>query len=153
MLIHSQGEYGLRCVIFLARRFGEGPVSVPEIASSERLPKDYVEKLLIRLRVSGLVRSLRGKAGGYLLAKSPAEIRIKDVLLAVGDDESLDLVCERYDEGEKRCLHLGDCGLMQVFAKIIQDTNRVLETATIALVLKGAEEVRRKLGMAEPVRL
>lgn len=81
MKVSSRGQYGLRALAVLATRHGQGPVQVREIARAERLSAKYLEQLLGRLRTGGLVKSMRGARGGYVLARGPAEIRVREVLL------------------------------------------------------------------------
>ncbi|MEO6463203.1 MAG: Rrf2 family transcriptional regulator [Candidatus Eisenbacteria bacterium] len=81
MRISSRGQYGLRALAVLATRHGQGPVQVREIARAERLSAKYLEQLLGRLRMGGVVKSVRGARGGYTLARGPAEIRVREVLL------------------------------------------------------------------------
>ena len=82
MRITTWAEYGLICALHLAKRAGEGPITGREIASGERLPADYVEQILLRLRRAGLVQSVRGAKGGYFLAKDPEVISVRDVMAA-----------------------------------------------------------------------
>jgi Rrf2 family cysteine metabolism transcriptional repressor len=81
MRISSRGQYGLRALAVLSTRHGNGPVQVREIARAERLSAKYLEQLLGRLRIGGLVKSVRGARGGYTLARDPREIRVREVLL------------------------------------------------------------------------
>ena len=81
MRISSRGQYGVRALSVLAERHGQGPVQVREIARVERLSAKYLEQLLGRLRTGGLVRSVRGARGGYVLARGPEAITVKEVLL------------------------------------------------------------------------
>src|SRR5688500_20278969 len=62
--ITTWAEYGVICALHLARRAGEGPIAGRDIAAREQLPADYVEQILLRLRRAGIVRSVRGAAGG-----------------------------------------------------------------------------------------
>ena len=71
MRITTWAEYGLICSLNLARRYGNGPVTGREIATQERLPADYVEQILLRMRRAGIVTSVRGAHGGYVLARHP----------------------------------------------------------------------------------
>ena len=70
MRITTWAEYGLICSLNLARRYGDGPVTGREIAAQERLPADYVEQILLRMRRAGIVTSVRGAHGGYVLARA-----------------------------------------------------------------------------------
>jgi len=79
----TRGEYGVRLMVELARHYGDGPVSLAEMADHEELPRAYLEQLVVSLREEGLVQSTRGAHGGYQLAKAPAEIRMGTILRAL----------------------------------------------------------------------
>ena len=83
------------------RRAGEGPITGREIASTERLPADYVEQILLRLRRAGLVNSTRGARGGYMLARAPMEISVREVISA-SELGTFDLQCVTHPVGEER---------------------------------------------------
>src|SRR5207249_1755482 len=82
MRVTTWAEYGLLVSLNLAKRAGQGPVAARELAEHERLPHDYVEQILLRLRRAGLVDSVRGAKGGYHLAREPQAITVKDVIEA-----------------------------------------------------------------------
>src|ERR1019366_827586 len=83
MMFSTKAEYGVRVMVELARR-GEGdPVPLTEIAAHDGLPLAYLEHLAARLRQAGLVGSRRGSRGGYLLARSPTEITMAEVVEAL----------------------------------------------------------------------
>ncbi len=83
MMFSTRAEYGVRVMVELARRTGEEPVSLTEIADGDGLPLAYLEHLAARLRKAGLVQSRRGARGGYLLARPAAEISMADVVQAL----------------------------------------------------------------------
>jgi len=101
----TKGEYGVRLMVQLGRRFGTGPASLADVATDEDLPRAYLEQLVMSLRDAGLVTSTRGAHGGYELARPPAEIRMSDVLRALegplapmicaSDDPEHAIVCDR----------------------------------------------------------
>ena len=93
MRVTTWAEYGLIVSVHLAHRAGEGPVAARELAEKERLPGDYVEQILLRLRRAGIVSSVRGARGGYLLARPPAEVTVKDVLDA-SEHGTFEVNCE-----------------------------------------------------------
>ena len=82
MRVTTWAEYGLIVSIHLARRAGQGPVAARELSEHERLPHDYVEQILLRLRRAGIIDSVRGAKGGYLLAREPQAVSVKDVIEA-----------------------------------------------------------------------
>jgi Rrf2 family protein len=81
MRISSRGQYGIRALSVLTARHGGGPVQVREIARAEGLSAKYLEQLLGRLRSGGLVKSVRGARGGYVLAREPKAITVREVLV------------------------------------------------------------------------
>lgn len=80
MKISTKGRYGLTIVIELAKRTGQGPTSLKTIAKTHDLSEHYLEQLISPLRNAGIVRSVRGAYGGYILAQEPAEITAGDVI-------------------------------------------------------------------------
>ncbi|MFM1652454.1 cysteine metabolism transcriptional regulator CymR [Brevibacillus sp. B_LB10_24] len=80
MKISTKGRYGLTIMMELATRYGEGPVSLKSIAQRHDLSEHYLEQLIAPLRNSGLVKSIRGAYGGYILSKPPQEITSGDII-------------------------------------------------------------------------
>jgi len=85
MKITSQEEYGLRCLLQLARAEAGHSLTIPEIASQEGLSHPYVAKLLAVLRQAGLIESVRGRAGGYRLARMPVAVTLGTILKVLGE--------------------------------------------------------------------
>jgi Rrf2 family protein len=83
MIFSTKAEYGVRVMVELARRGGEQPVALTEIAEHEGLPLAYLEHLVARLRRAGLVESRRGAHGGYLLTREPGAITMAEVVEAL----------------------------------------------------------------------
>jgi len=80
MKISTKGRYGLTIMIELAKRFGEGPISLKTIAQTHDLSEHYLEQLISPLRNAGLVKSVRRAYGGYILAHEPANITSGDII-------------------------------------------------------------------------
>jgi Rrf2 family transcriptional regulator, cysteine metabolism repressor len=83
MMFSTKAEYGIRVLAELARRDGDEPVSLAEIATADELPLAYLEHLVARLRKAGLVESRRGARGGYLLARPAVDITMAEVVEAL----------------------------------------------------------------------
>ena len=155
MKITSQEEYGLRCLLRLARAEGPQSLTIPEIANAEGLSPPYVAKLLGVLRQAGLIESLRGRSGGYHLARNPSAIGLGSVLLALGEplfDEPG--YCQRHAGAETNgsCVHQGDCTLRALWNTLEQWMRHTLDHITLADLLKSegrvAELVRSRLAEA-----
>ncbi|MBI0576457.1 Rrf2 family transcriptional regulator [Neobacillus cucumis] len=80
MKISTKGRYGLTIMIELAKKYGEGPISLKTIAQANDLSEHYLEQLISPLRNAGLVKSIRGAYGGYILADDPSKITSGDVI-------------------------------------------------------------------------
>jgi Rrf2 family protein len=83
MRISSKGEYGLRALLDLAQRYGEGPVQSHDIHRRQGIDENYLNQILILLRKAGLIESVRGPQGGHRLARPAAQISVYDALLAL----------------------------------------------------------------------
>ncbi|WP_053364185.1 Rrf2 family transcriptional regulator [Bacillus sp. FJAT-27251] len=80
MKISTKGRYGMTIMIELAKRHGEGPISLKAIAQANGLSEHYLEQLVAPLRNAGFVKSIRGAYGGYVLCKEPSEVKAGDII-------------------------------------------------------------------------
>lgn len=80
MKISTKGRYGLTIMIELAKKYGEGPVSLKTIAQANDLSEHYLEQLIAPLRNAGFVKSIRGAYGGYILGDEPSKITSGDII-------------------------------------------------------------------------
>jgi len=80
MKLSTKGRYGVRAMIDLAAHYDQGPIMLKDVAGRIQVSRKYLEQLVISLRTSGLVRSIRGAHGGYVLAMPPEDIRLRDVV-------------------------------------------------------------------------
>ena len=92
MKLSAKERTGLRAMVEFAKRYGEGPVSLTAVARAEELPLPYLEHVVAALRRAGLLQSVRGAHGGYLLTKEPTEVCISEVFRAV-EGSALTLDC------------------------------------------------------------
>lgn len=90
MKFSTRTIYGLKAVLVLASRFGEGSVSVSQIAKKEGISVAYLEQILNALKKKGFVKSVRGPQGGYVLAKKPSEISLDSLLFILGNKNFID---------------------------------------------------------------
>jgi Rrf2 family protein len=148
--ITTLAEYGVICALHLAKRMDEGPITGREIAAREQLPVDYVEQIMLRLRRASIVRSTRGAHGGYALARTPAEISIRDVI-AASETTTFDLHCVSHPVGEERCSSAHNCSIRPVWMLLQRKIDDVLEGVRLADLLHEESEVRERVGLGAPV--
>ena len=146
MRITTWAEYGLICALHLARRATEGPVTGRQVAALERLPADYVEQILLRLRRADIVRSTRGAHGGYSLSRPAAEISVRAVI-AASELATFDLHCVSHPVEEARCAASGDCSIRPVWMLLQQRIDDVLEGVHLADLLAEESVVRGRIGL------
>ena len=146
MRITTWAEYGLICALHLAKRAGEGPLTGREIAAGERLPADYVEQILLRLRRAGIVNSTRGARGGYTLSKAPEEISVREVI-AASELGTFDLHCITHPVGEERCSESQSCSIRPVWMMLQRKIDDVLESVHLGDLLVDERTVRQRVGL------
>lgn len=146
MRITTWAEYGLICALHLARRNSEGPVTGREIAESEKLPADYVEQIMLRLRRAEIVKSTRGAKGGYSLAREASHISVKDVLQA-SELATFDLHCVSHPVNDERCAVSGDCSIRPVWILLQQRIDEVLAGVLLSDLLANEAAVRDRVGL------
>jgi Rrf2 family protein len=156
MKITAQEEYGLRCLLRLAQVAEGESLTIPEVAAGEGLSIPNAAKILGVLRQTGLIESVRGRSGGYRLARSPAEIRLGAVLLTLGEPLYEDPgYCERHAGTETAnglCVHHGACTLRALWLTLEQWMRRTLDQITLADLLQSegriTELLRQRLAEA-----
>jgi len=119
--ISTKGRYGLTIMMELAAKHGVGPTSLKSIAEKNSLSEHYLEQLIAPLRNAGLVKSVRGAYGGYVLARAPEEITAGDIIRVLeGPISPVDFTEE--DDPAKRDLWM----------RIRDSIAHVLDTTTLA---------------------
>lgn len=132
MKFSAQEEFGLRCMVALAREGEDGFLTIPSIAKAEGLTQSHVAKLLAILRKGGYVTSIRGQQGGYSLSKHPDEIKIGELLSVLGGRLCHDGFCDRFTGQESECVHTDDCTLLPLWVRIQRAVDGVLATMTLS---------------------
>lgn len=146
MRITTWAEYGLICALHLARRVDDGPVSGREIAAQEKLPADYVEQILLRLRRADIVQSTRGARGGYTLARPPADVSVRDVIQA-SELETFDLHCVSHPIDNDRCSSSHECSIRPVWVMLQRRIDDVLASVHLADLMHDESTVRGRVGL------
>jgi len=143
MRITTWTEYSLIISIHLAKRgrAGSAPVAARELAEAERLPADYVEQILLRLRRGGIVESVRGARGGYYLARDPASISVRDVMTA-SEHQTFEINCESHPVDTERCAPSSACTIRPVWHALEKRIDELLSSVTLADLMKDEQRVQ-----------
>ena len=146
MRITTWAEYGVICALHLAKRANDGPVTGRQIAALEKLPADYVEQILLRLRRAEVVKSTRGARGGYVLAKSPEDTTIRSVI-AASELETFDLHCVSHPIDDDRCSASHECSIRPVWIMLQRRIDDVLASVHLADLMHDESTVRGRVGL------
>lgn len=135
MKFSSQEEFGLRCLLRIARAEEGGSLAISEISHAEGMSEANVAKFLRLLRLGGYVDSSRGRMGGYALARPAAEIKISEVLATLGGRLVESDFCEGFSGTREICVHSIDCTVLSFWQTIQEAVDQVLCATTLADLL------------------
>ncbi len=124
-MISTKGRYGLRLILDLAKESSERPVPVKEIAKRQDISEKYLEQIISQFSKAGLVKSIRGAQGGYVLTRSASEITAGEVLRAAEGSIAPVECCE------VGCDHSEGCMTFGLYKKIKDAVDSVVDSTTI----------------------
>jgi len=139
MKVSALQEYGLRCLLQLARSSEQGQaVSAEEISRKELLSPAYTEKVLQKLGKAGFIKSIRGAGGGYVLTRSPKEIVIGEVMRNI-DGSFFSELCNHFSGTGDECAHISGCGIRPLWANLYKYIYGVLDKTTLSDLMREEE--------------
>ena len=152
MKISAQEEFGLRCLLQLARAAQhDESLTLNQIARLEGISVANAGKLMWILNKAGLVQSQRGTKGGYKLSRPAANIRLNEVI-SVLDDERIETHCNSYAGVLASCVHTGDCGIRPVIVELHQIVDNALSEITLSQLLGNEATVDAVLHKIQGVK-
>ncbi len=149
MRLSTCGRYALRAMVDLAMHQDQGPVLRKEIAERQELSSNYLAQLFAKLRRAGLVKSVFGPGGGYMLAQSATEISAGDVLRAV--EESVAPVYCVDCEQEDMCHRAEDCLTRPLWIRLGEQLSQTLDSITLAELCKQSDTTDQSTPQGQPV--
>jgi Rrf2 family protein len=127
MKVSTKGDYGVRALVELAHRYGQGPVQSAEIAARQEIPEPYLDQLLTTLRRAGFIRSVRGPQGGHALIREPNEVKLSEVMLALEGS----LAPSACVDDIEACTRTGGCVAREVWERVRDATVEILDSVSI----------------------
>jgi Rrf2 family iron-sulfur cluster assembly transcriptional regulator len=143
MKLSTKGRYAVMALVDLASQSGGRPVSLADISTRQEISLSYLEQLFAKLRRSGLVKSVRGPGGGYLLARSPEDTRISDAILAV--DEPIRATRCKPNSGTGCQSDKSRCLTHDLWEELTRHIHLFLSTVSLADVVN-----KKVLGKSQP---
>lgn len=145
MKITAQEEYGLRVLLRIATSKDANGISIPQISEAEGLSSHYAAKLTRVLRMAGFINSTPGYKGGYVLAKPASEIKIKELLKALGGSLFDDEFCGLHSGNLKLCTNSVECSSRSLWQMIQFTVDRLLDRLTLHDLLGTEKESAQTL--------
>ncbi len=127
MKLSSRSRYGLRAILELAVEYGNGPLQIKAIAQRQDISSKYLEQLVAMMKSSGLVSSVRGPKGGYVLTREPNKIKLSEIFTAL-EGPLVTVECLEHPEYYPKC---ADCATRKVWLKIQHAMMDVLDSTTL----------------------
>jgi Rrf2 family protein len=141
MKFSTQEEYGLRCLLRVAKEAGEKGLTIPEISKAEGITTHNTAKILRALRLGGFLASSRGQIGGYTLSRPAGEILVKDVLDSLGGKLFDDEFCSDHSGSSAICTRSIDCSIRSLWQMLQSAVDGVLRDFTIKDLVSSEESV------------
>lgn len=149
MKLSTKGKYGVRAVFEIARNAGNGPITIKEIAERQGISFSYLEQILNRLGRTGIIESVRGPGGGYLLGKKPADLTIGDVVRALEGPIALSHCLEPGMSGD--CYQADDCVARMVWSRVGAKIEEALDSISFEDLLQQYPREKEQAGSKKKV--
>jgi Rrf2 family protein len=141
-VLTRKSKYGLKALLVLAREYQRGPLLASALAAREGIPEKFLQGILLELRRRGIVRSKRGHGGGYQLARDPASVNFGEVIrLLEGPLALTPCVSQTAYQRCEECADERTCGVRLVMKSVRDESARILEGATLAVVNRAIDAV------------
>ena len=145
--LSRKARYALRALYALANDEGNGPVLIADLAEREHIPHKFLEVILLELRNAGILRSKKGKGGGYALARAPREVTLGQIIRVVdGPLAPIPCVSERAYVRCEECVSEESCGTRMVMKEVRDAIAKILDGTTLADVCDRVAKVGRGPG-------
>lgn len=146
MKITSQEEYGLRCLLQVAGLTQKNDLaSLEDIAKAEHITTDYAAKLMSILREAKLIESVRGKSGGYKLAKPSEKIYLDEVIKVLSGELFETESCQQFTGNDSKCVHISCCSIRSVWFSISHILFNLLKQITLKDLLEKEDLLSKYL--------
>jgi len=144
-MISKKTKYGLKALQVLGAEYGQGPLLISDLATRGRIPKKFLEYILLQLKNAGILQSRKGKGGGYSLAKPPAEISIgRAIRILEGPLAPVACVSESAYQRCTECDDEATCSIRLVMKDVRDAMTEILDNTSLADMQKRSEDEVRK---------
>lgn len=143
MNISTRGRYGLRALLEVASVSKNGPVTIKDISKKQKMSVTYLEQIFHKLKNAGILKSIRGPKGGYILGKDHDKITVREIIDVLDGPISISY-CDYPKLREKSCTGPKTCVSRILWKKLEDNIEKILSNVTLADLEKQAKEISFK---------
>ena len=139
MKLSTKGRYGTRAMLDLALHYGEGPIQLKDVAARQQISERYLEQLVLSLKAGGLLKSVRGAKGGFILARPPSEIKLIEIIQTL-EGSICPVACV---DDPNLCSRVDTCVTRDIWGEMGKAMTQILESQTLQdLVERQKQKVK-----------
>lgn len=143
-MLSKKTKYAIKALLHLAKNYGQGPVLIGKLSEKEKIPKKFLESILLDLRKQGILASKMGAGGGYYLLKKPNEVYLSQIIrFTDGPIALVPCVSLNFYQKCDDCEHETICGIKDVMTDVREATLKILSTTTLEDVLQRENRLSR----------
>jgi Rrf2 family protein len=137
-MLSKKTKYAFHALTYLGKQKGQTPVLISEISIQTRVPRKFLESILLDMKKAGILTSKMGKGGGYYLLKDPKDIRLAEIIrMFSGPIALLPCASLNYYEACEECVDETKCGLNKIMLQVRNETLKILANKSLKDILKG----------------
>jgi len=145
-MLSKKTQYSFYALVYLAKEYQNGPVLISDISDSEKIPKKFLEAILLELKRNGYVNSKKGKGGGYFLIKPPDQINLAEILrIFEGAIALLPCAAYKYYEPCIQCKDENSCGVRSIVKDLRDETVKFLKSYSLLDVINRENNLLKSL--------
>lgn len=145
-MLSKKCKYAIHALVYLAERYDKGPVHIQDIAEDQRIPKKFLEAILLELKNAQILHSKKGKGGGYYMYRKPEDVNLIEIIrLMDGAIAMLPCVSLNYYEPCEECVNEPLCGIRDAFIGVRDETLRVLSEHNLDYIVRLKRQKELKL--------
>jgi Rrf2 family protein len=144
-MLSKKAQYSILALVKLAKEYKNGPVLISSISQSEKIPKKFLETILLDLKQAGILASKKGKGGGYFLIRNPRDITLADIIRHIdGAIALIPCVTYRYYQPCQHCKDELTCGIRSIIKDVRDETVNLLKNISLADILLREKDLTDK---------
>jgi Rrf2 family protein len=145
-MLSKKAKYALKALEYIAKHNDEGPLLIAEISEKQKIPRKFLEAILLELRKDGILQSRKGKNGGYLLHKKPKDINIGHIIRLIdGPIALVPCVSYKFYHPCPECKDEKTCGLRYAMYQLREASNKILDRFSLAEIVRKEAELKKSL--------